>query len=192
MGPVSVFVQFQNKEKLLLQNFFAKKLCCSCFFHFCFQYVCILCQNKPLIASYTKLRLHLRAVHRVQDRDFVHDRDEPKFRHPFLFMAENRPVNAPNIGHDSNAPIPADELMRVFSSVISDAISFGIFYKIMRVSIHPENKNFETLSQKQVFNAACLKQCIRFAFKLQLNHRHQWEVHQIDEPSVFVPVEEWP
>lgn len=82
-----------------------------------------MCHNRPLIASYTKLRLHLRAVHRIHDRDFVYERDEPKFRHPFLFQADDRPITAHNIGHNFNAPLPTDEIMRVFSSVISDAIA---------------------------------------------------------------------
>lgn len=38
---------------------------------------------------------------------------------------QTKPITAHNIGHNFNAPLPTDEIMRVFSSVILDAISNG-------------------------------------------------------------------
>lgn len=57
------------------------------------QYICILCDDRPVLASYSRLRGHLRYYHGVTDRDFAFERDEPRFRHPTLYRIDSPPHN---------------------------------------------------------------------------------------------------
>lgn len=95
------------------------------------KYICVLCKNRVLIPSYTKLRGHLRVQHGVKDRDFVFDRDEPQFRHPFLYRADDQAVQFSNNNPGYGMLLPTDEFLQVFGSAVADAIDIGECHDIV-------------------------------------------------------------
>lgn len=85
----------------------------------------MLCDDRPVLSSYNRLRGHLRFNHGVHDRDFVFERDEHRFRHPFLYRRDNPPNTSQFPSFMPNGFFGAGDMMQMLGSAISEAVKIG-------------------------------------------------------------------
>lgn len=92
-----------------------------------------MCDERPVLTSYSRLRGHLRYYHGVTDKEFVFERDEPRFRHPFLYRRDNPSnnmfgatrSNGSASGFQQAGFFDAANVIQMLGSMVTEAVRVG-------------------------------------------------------------------